>query len=365
MSKKIGILTGGGDCPGLNPVIRAVVKTAIVRFGFQVIGFEDGFLGLIENRWRPLDYEAASGILNLGGTILGTSNKANPFQFWQRHENGEFYATDESQKVLEIYKQHQLDALICVGGDGTFTISDGLQKLGMNIVGIPKTIDNDIFGTDQTFGFDTAVNTITDAIDKIHTTAIAHKRAMVIEVMGRNSGWLALTAGIAGGGDIILLPEIDYDIQLVCKRVTQRSKLGKSFTIIIVAEGAKEKSGEKVVDRIVKDSPDPVRLGGIGKVVANQIEEMTGVESRVTVLGHLQRGGSPSPFDRVLCTRFGEKAVRMIVEEDFGKWVCLRNGQLETEDLAFAAGRQRLVPYDHPLIEVARSLGTRFGNEVE
>lgn len=361
--KKIGILTGGGDCPGLNAVIRAVVKTAILRYEYEVIGFEDGYLGLIENRWKPLDYEAASGILTLGGTILGTSNKANPFEYLQKTKDGEYFSTDESQNVLKIYQSHQLEALVCVGGDGTLTIADGLQKLGMNIVGIPKTIDNDIYGTDQTFGFDTAVNTITEAIDKIHTTAMAHKRAMVIEVMGRNAGWLALTAGVASGADIILLPELEYDLDLVCKRVLNRSQLGKKFTIIVVSEGAKPKAGEQIVDRIVQDSPDPIRLGGIGKVIANQIEEKTGIETRVTVLGHLQRGGTTSPFDRVLCTIFGEKAVQMVHQQDFGKWVCWRNGQAQTELLSFAAGRQRLVPLDHLLIEVARSVGMRFGNE--
>jgi 6-phosphofructokinase 1 len=358
--KKIGILTGGGDCPGLNAVIRAVAKTAMLRYGYQVIGFEDGFLGLIENRYQTLDYKSTSGILTLGGTILGTSNKANPFQYWQKNDKGEFFSSDVSGQAFENYKKLGLDALVCIGGDGTFTISDGLQKIGLNIVGVPKTIDNDIFGTDQTFGFDTAVNTITEAVDKIHTTAIAHHRAMVVEVMGRNAGWLALVSGVASGADIILLPEIDFDIEKVARRVQERSK---AYTIIVVAEGAKEKAGEKIVDRVVKDSPDPVRLGGIGKVVANQIEDLTGVESRVTVLGHLQRGGSPSPYDRILCTLFGEKAARMVHDGDFGRWVCWRNGKTDTEALTFAAGRQKLVPVDHPLIETSRSLGVRFGNE--
>ncbi|MBC8111927.1 MAG: 6-phosphofructokinase [Verrucomicrobia bacterium] len=358
--KKIGVLTGGGDCPGLNAVIRAVTKTAILRYNYEVIGFEDGFLGLIENRTKKLNYEAASGILAAGGTILGTSNKANPFKFWQKNEKGEYFTTDESQTVLKNYREHNLDALVCIGGDGTFTIANGLQKLGMNVVGVPKTIDNDIYGTDQTFGFDTAVNTITEAIDKIQTTALAHHRAMVIEVMGRNAGWLALMSGVAGGADIILLPELEFEFEKVAKRVMERSKY---YTVIVVAEGAKEKEGEKIIDKVVKDSPDPIRLGGIGKVVANKIEDMTGIESRVTVLGHLQRGGSPSPYDRILCTMFGEKAVQMIEENDFGKWVCWRNGTTATENLTFAAGRQRLVPVDHPLIETARSVGVRFGNE--
>lgn len=361
--KLIGILTGGGDCPGLNAVIRAVTKTAIVQYGYDVVGFEDGFAGLVEDRSVEMNYERASGILATGGTILGTSNKANPFAFWSKQPDGTLAKRDESGKARSTYLKHKLDALICIGGDGTLTISEEMRKMGLKIVGIPKTIDNDIYGTDQTFGFDTAVNTITDAIDKIQTTAMAHKRVMVVEVMGRNAGWLALTAGVAGGGDILLIPEIPYDLEAVCRRVTFRGSIGKKFSIVVVAEGATESGGQQVVDRIVEDSPEPVRLGGIGRVVGKQIEDRTGLETRVTVLGHLQRGGTPTPTDRVLCTLFGKKAVDMVAADDYGKFVTYRGGVLGTELLSVPAGRQRTVPPDHPLIAAARAVGSVFGDE--
>ncbi len=363
MSKRIGVLTGGGDCPGLNAVIRAVVKTAIVKYSCEVIGFEDGFAGLVENRYVPLDYERASGILATGGTILGTSNKANPFQYWRKNAAGVLESRDESGAAAATYVSHRLDALICIGGDGTFTISEKLGHLGLNIIGVPKTIDNDIWGTDRTFGFDTAVATITDALDKIQTTAMSHKRVMVVEVMGRYAGWLALTAGVAGGGDIILLPEIPYNMDTVVRKVQFRAGIGKRFTIVVVAEGARPQGGSVVVDRQVPDSPDPVRLGGIGKVLATQVEDLTGQETRVTVLGHLQRGGTPTATDRVLCTLLGNRAVEMAMASEFGRFVAWRNGGLVTEALNVPAGRQRLVPLDHPLIAAARAVGTIFGNE--
>lgn len=361
---RIGIMTGGGDCPGLNAVIRAVTKTAILRYGYEVVGFEDGFYGLIEDRTVPLSFMSVSGIMATGGTILGTSNKANPFQYWRRDEKGEYYATDESETVMAVYRKYGLDCLVCVGGDGSMTIAHGLSELGMNVVGIPKTIDNDLYGTDQTFGFDTAVGIITDAIDRIHTTAMSHHRVMVVEVMGRNAGWLALTAGVASGGDIVLIPEIPYRIDSVCREVVKRSKQGKRFSIVVVAEGAREQGGEVVIERVLKDSPDPVRLGGIGRKVADQIERLTGIESRVTVLGHLQRGGSPSPYDRVLGTQFGRKALELVAGGQFGRMVCLRNTNIESVDISVPSGKQRKVPADHPLIDTARSVGTVFGDEV-
>ena len=362
--RRIGILTSGGDCPGLNAVIRAVTKTAIIQYSYDVIGFEDGYYGLIEDKAIPLPYEYVSGILATGGTILGTSNTANPFKYWRRNERGEYSWIDESATAKKVYRKYGLHALVCVGGDGTMTIAHGLSEIGLNVVGIPKTIDNDLYGTDQTFGFDTAVNTITDAIDKIHTTAMSHHRAMVIEVMGRNSGWLALTAGVAGGGDIILIPEIEYDIGVVCERVTERSQKGKRFSIIVVAEGSREKGGEVVVERVVEGSPEPVRLGGVGHKVAGQIENMTGIESRLTVLGHLQRGGSPSSYDRVLGTLFGMWAMDLVAKGDFGKMVCLRHGGIESVDVSVPAGKQRRVPLDHLLLDAARAVGTVFGDEV-
>ncbi|MFQ5812424.1 MAG: 6-phosphofructokinase [Anaerolineae bacterium] len=363
--KRIGILTGGGDCPGLNALIRAVTKTAIVQYGYDVIGFEDGYQGLVEDKAVSLSYESVSGILATGGTILGASNKANPFQFWRKKESGEYYWTDETDAVRKVYSKYDLDGLVCVGGDGTMTIALGLSKIGLDVVGIPKTIDNDVYGTDQAFGFDTAVNIVTGAIDKIHTTAMSHHRAMVIEVMGRNAGWLALTAGVAGGGDIILIPEIEYDMDVVCKKVIERSRRGKRFTIIVVAEGAKPKGGKPVIERIVKDSPDPIRLGGVGRELAEQIENRCGIESRVTILGHLQRGGAPSSYDRVLGTLFGKKAVDLVAKGDFGEMVCLRDGKIQSVGIAVPAGKQGRVPLDHPLVEAARSVGAVFGDEAE
>lgn len=358
---RIGILTGGGDCPGLNAVIRAVTKTAIIEYGWEVIGFEDGFEGLINNQWQKLDYESVSGILALGGTILGTSNKANPFGYIMKDEAGNWIKKDLSEQCMTNYRNLGLSALVAVGGDGTLTMTNSFAERGLNMVGVPKTIDNDISGTDQTFGFETAVEIITDAVDKIHTTAMSHKRAMVIEVMGRNSGWLALYGGVAGGGDIILLPELPYSIDKVCEKVLDRSQRGKKFTIIVVAEGAKEIGGSQIVDRVVEDSPDPVRLGGIGRMVGKQIEERTGIETRVTVLGHLQRGGGPTAFDRILCTQMGKKAVDMIANQQFGQVVVLRNGKLETAPVGGSANKQRLVTSDHPVIAAARAVGTSFG----
>ncbi len=361
--RRIGLLTGGGDCPGLNAVIRAVTKTAVLKQDYEVIGFEDGFCGLVEDKSRRLTYEGVSGIISTGGTILGTTNKANPFKFLRKSPSGQYSTTDESDAVRRVYESHGLEALVCVGGDGTMTISFGLAKLGLNVVGIPKTIDNDLYGTDQTFGFDSAVNVITDAIDRVRTTAMSHHRAMVIETMGRNAGWLALSAAVAGGGDIIFIPEIDYDIRVACKEVLSRGRKGKRFTLIVVAEGAKEKGGDLVVERVVKDSDEPVRLGGAGRQVAEKIESATGIESRVTVLGHLQRGGPPSPFDRTLGTLFGKKAVELVASRRFGRMVCLNKGAISSVDISTPAGKQRRVPLDHPLIEAARSVGAVFGDE--
>ncbi|MFC1935725.1 6-phosphofructokinase [Chloroflexota bacterium] len=361
--RRIGILTSGGDCPGLNAVIRAVTKIAMIQYGYDVIGFRDGFLGLIEDNAVPLSYSSVSGILASGGTILGTSNKANPFNYLRRKGDGEYYSTDETDTVRKVYEKYDLDAQVCIGGDGTMTIAYGLSKIGLNVVGIPKTIDNDVYGTDQSFGFDTAVSIATDAIDRIHTTAMSHHRVMVIEVMGRNAGWLALTAGVAGGGDIILIPEIEYGIDAVCAKANERNRGGSRFSIVVVAEGAREKDGQVVVERVVKDSAEPVRLGGVGRRIADQIEDITGIESRVTALGHLQRGGAPSPYDRVLGTLFGKKAIELVVNGEFGRMVSLRDAKVQSVDISVPAGKQRRVPLDHPLVEAARNIGTAFGDE--
>lgn len=361
---RIGVLTGGGDCPGLNAVLRAVVKTAINDYGMTVIGFLDGYEGLILNRYVTLDKGSVSGILSRGGTVLGSSNQANPFKYPILQQDTYMYL-DRSTEVVANYERLGLDGLIAIGGDGTHAASAGLGKLGINIVGVPKTIDNDLVGTDRTFGYDSALVTATEAIDKLHTTAQSHHRVMVVEVMGRYAGWLALGAGLAGGGDIILIPEIPYDIDIICDQVRERNRLGKNFSIIVIGEGAKPHGGEMVVKRIVETSPDAIRLGGISYQLAAQIEGLTRLETRVTVLGHLVRGGSPTPFDRLLATRFGCEAVHLAARRQFGRIVVLRGDRVESIPLADVAGRTRNVPLDSPLIKSALSLGISMGVAAE
>ncbi len=354
---KIAILTGGGDCPGLNAVIRAVAKSAINQHGLEVVGIEDGFLGLIENRMRPLSYEDVSSILTVGGTILGASNKANPFQHIVDGKK-----TDVSDRCMDHIKQHGIDALVCLGGDGTMAMSSKFAQKGIPVIGVPKTIDNDLPVTDFTFGFDTAVTTATEAIDKIQTTASSHHRAMVVEVMGRYAGWIALHSGVASGGDAILIPEIPYDINRVCEFVQQRSKSGRRFSIIVAAEGAKPKDGKMVIREQVTDSPDPVRLGGIGDILADQVNEKTGVESRAVVLGHVIRGGTPTPFDRNLATMLGYAAMQALVEGKKDDLVVYSKGTVSTVKLEQIAGKIKNVPLDHPLLLAARGVRTCFGD---
>lgn len=358
--KRVGILTGGGDCPGLNAVIRGVTKTAIQLFNWEVVGFFDGFLGLIEKRFETLTFEKVSGILNQGGTILGSSNKANPFAHCVS-EGAKLRKVDVSDDCMEFYHDLGLDALICVGGDGTMTIAGELAAKGANVVGLPKTIDKDLEETDVTFGFDTARGVATEALDRIHTTAQSHHRAMLVEVMGRNAGWLALESGLASGSDVILIPELPYDIAEVNRVVRQRSLFGQRFSIVVVAEGAKPEGGNQVVQKIVADSPDPVRLGGISHVIARQIEEATGIESRVTILGHVLRGGTPSAADRVLATQFAVRAVEMVAEGQFNHMVAMQHNRLVAVPLEKVMGRQRLVPSDSPLVRAALAVGTSFG----
>lgn len=358
--KRVGILTGGGDAPGLNAVIRGVTKTAINKYGMEVIGFYDGFLGLMEERFAFLTYEKVSGILTLGGTILGTNNKANPFAHVVK-ENGKSVTVDVSDKCMELYADLGLDGLICVGGDGTMTIASMLSEKGARVIGVPKTIDKDLMETDITFGFDTARATATDAIDKLHTTAQSHHRVMLVEVMGRNAGWLALESGIAGGGDIILIPEIPYEIAEISRVVRKRSRFGKRFSIVVVSEGARPVGGKQVVQKIVEDSPERVRLGGISHVIGNQIEEETDIECRVAILGHLQRGGTPTPFDRLLATQFAVKAMELFVAENFNQMVALQGNRLVAVPIEKVAGKQKLVPVPSPIIDTALAVGTSFG----
>lgn len=358
---KIGILTGGGDCPGLNAVIRAATKTALFLYGYEVIGIHDGFLGLIFPNTRKLSSHDVSGILTLGGTILGTSNKADPFKF-PVEKKGKMKFVDYSNRVVKNYKKLGLDALICIGGDGTLTVANELCKRGLNIVAVPKTIDNDLSATDVTFGFDTAVTTATEAIDKLHSTAMSHHRVMIVETMGRYAGWIALYSGVAGGGDIILIPEIPYDTKKLCNKVLERHGHGKKFSIIVVAEGAKPKGGKMVISKIVKDSAEQIRLGGIGTKLANDIEKCTGLETRATILGHVQRGGTPTAFDRILATKFGVEAVNLISRKEFGKMVSIHGNTIISVKIDSAIGHLRKVSPDCQLISFARSFGISFGD---
>ena len=345
MAKKtIGILTGGGDCPGLNAVIRAVVRKGITAYRYRFRGILKGWKGMLECEWEPLGLEEISGILPKGGTILGTS-RTNPFK---EEDGGEI--------VVDNMRRLKLDALVAIGGEDTLGVANKLASMSVPIVGVPKTIDNDLNGTDYTFGFDTAVNIVTEAIDRIHTTAESHNRVMVIEVMGRHSGWIALHAGLAGGADMILIPEQKYTIQEIVSTIRKRHERGKDFSIVVVAEGAQlvSEEGEEnkyVVSKGGLDEFGHVKLGGIGQLVAHAVEEGTSYETRVTVLGHLQRGGTPTAFDRVLGTRFGIAAIDLVHAGDFGKMVSLQGNEIVAIPLAEAVNQLKLV--DQELYDLA------------
>lgn len=359
--KKIGVLTGGGDCPGLNAVIRAVVKTAIRRHNIDVVGVINGFSGLINNDFRELTEKKVSGILPRGGTILGTTNRDNPFEY-PVQINGETVYQDVSEQAIENMKKVGIEALVIIGGDGSLAIANEFVKMGIPIVGIPKTIDNDLSATDLTFGFDTALTTASEAIDKLHTTAESHHRVMVLEVMGRYAGWIALHAGLAGGADVILIPEKPFRIESVCAKIEERATQGKKFSIVVVAEGAAPEGGEMVVQRFVEGSPDPIRLGGIGNQVADEIGRFSGKETRVTVLGHLQRGGSPTAFDRILSTRFGVKAVELLASGQFAQMIALKGTEIQAVPLESAIKQLKRVDPDGELVQAAKSVGISFGN---
>ncbi len=359
--KKIGILTGGGDCPGLNAVIRAAVKTAVLQYGWKVTGIEDGFEGLLsDGKARPLLFDCVKGILGRGGTILGSSNRANPFEY-KFKVHGKIVTEDRSPVLLERLKSLEIDALIVIGGDGTLSIADGLHKMGVPIVGVPKTIDNDLASTDITFGFDTAINTATEAIDKIRTTAESHHRVMVVEVMGRYAGWIALQAGIASGADIILIPEIPFKLNEIHEIIKERIKNGRHSSIIVVAEGAKPEGGDMHIKKIVEDSADTIRLGGIGEMLAQEISDEINVESRETVLGHIQRGGSPSAFDRILSTRLGVGAVNLLAEGGYGRMVCLKTPNIDSVTLEDAVKQLKQVSPNSEMVNAAKSIGVSFG----
>ncbi len=361
--KRIGVLTGGGDCPGLNAVIRAVVKTA-EAYDMEVVGFLDGYEGLVDNKFRHLDLRDVSGLLSQGGTILGTSNRADPFNY-PVLQGEDYVYIDRSNQAVRNYESIGLDALIAIGGDGTMAASAGMAELGLPIVGVPKTIDNDLWGTDVTFGFDSALSVATEAIDRIHTTAQSHHRVMLVEVMGRYAGWLALGAGLAGGGDIIVIPEIPYEVDAICEKIRDRNSLGKNFSIVVVGEGAKARGGDMVVARHVENSPDAVRLGGISNQLSAQIEGITNLECRVTILGHLLRGGSPTAHDRILATRLGMEAIHLVNEEVAGVMVAIYGNELSHTPLTEVAGRLRKVTPDHPWVQTALEIGVSLGNPIE
>jgi 6-phosphofructokinase 1 len=360
--KRIGIMTGGGDCPGLNAVIRAVAKRAMFEYGWEVYGIEDGYEGLIKPRFRRLEASDVSGILTIGGTILGTSNKSDPYAYVDPCAKSKV-PRDVSRRVIRNVREKGLDVLFLVGGDGTMASAVRLSRDGLKIIGVPKTIDNDLSGTELTFGFDTAVSVATEAIDRLHTTAQSHHRIMIVEVMGRRAGWIALYAGVAGGGDIILIPEIPYAPEAVAAKVNSRRKIGKKFSIVVVAEGAKPRGGDVVIKKRIETSPDPIRLGGVGFVLGDQLERLTGQEARCVVLGHLQRGGSPTAADRILATQLGAEAVSLAARGEFGRMVSVRDGKISSVELDVPGKGERLVPIDHPLIVAARAVGTSFGDE--
>ena len=337
--KKVGVLTGGGDCPGLNSVIRAVVRYGINK-GYQVIGIKNGWKGLVENNTQELNLVSVSGILPKGGTILGTS-RTNPYK-----KEGDL------EKVKANFKKLGLEALIVIGGEDTLGVAAKLYKEGLNVVGAPKTIDNDLSCTDVTFGFDTAINIATEAIDRLHTTAESHNRIMVVEVMGRHAGWIAIEAGIAGGADVILIPEVPIDTNEVCTLLEKRHSRGKSFSIVVVAEGAKFKKGDLVKQEERLDAFGHIRLGGIGHILGEMIEKRTGFETRVTVLGHIQRGGTPTAFDRVLGTRFGIKAMELVLKKDYGKMTALEGNKVVAVPLEAAV--QKIKTVDMELYDIAK-----------
>jgi phosphofructokinase-like protein len=348
----IGIGTGGGDAPGLNAVIRAATKAAIIKYGWKVIGIPDGFDGLIwPEKAFELTLDKVSGILPRGGTILGTTNRGDPFHY-KSVENGKEVSRDISAQVVANAAKLGIDAIITIGGDGSQKIGHELFLKGLKIVGVPKTIDNDLSATQVTFGFDTALHTVTDAIDKIHTTAASHHRVMVIEVMGRDCGWIALEAGIAGGAHVILIPEIPFTIENVCHTIAERESAGKHFTIVVVAEGVK----------LPNEFKENRRASSVGNLIGNAIAAGSGKEVRVSVLGHIQRGGTPSPFDRILATRFGVAAVELIAAGGFGMMVALHGDSIISVDVAHAIGHLKSVDPQGELVRAARAIGTGFGD---
>jgi len=362
--KRVGILTGGGDCSGLNAVIRAVTRAAVIQHGIEVIGIENGFEGLITGRTQNLTTRGTRDILTLGGTILGTTNKGNPFAYREMGEDGEIHTRDRSDEAVATVRELGIDCLFVVGGEGTLDIGYQLQKKGVPMIGIPKTIDNDLAGTDYTFGFQTAVEVACDAMDRLHSTGRSHQRVMILEVMGRNAGWIALEAGIAGGAHIILIPEVPYNIKYVLQKIRLRTKGGSPYTIIMVAEGAVAEDGTVITQEAATTRLQGVpQLGGVGNHIAALIKQEIDLEVRTTVLGHIQRGGSPCAFDRVLGTRLGSFAVQAAAEGKFGHMVALRTPDIVLVPIEDLAGVVRTVPPASQLVETAESIGINMGRE--
>ena len=360
MTKRIGILTGGGDAPGLNAVIRAVVLTAIRRYGWEVMGIRSGFDGLYAGTpGIPLDVEGVRGLLARGGTILGAANRGNPFALRVKQPDGSVTIEDVSQEAIGRMAERGLDALIVAGGDGTMAIAHRLAGLGAPVVGVPKTIDNDLSETDVTFGFNTAINTATEALDKLRTTAESHHRVMVLELMGRHAGWIALKAGVAGGADAILIPEIPFNIEVVCEKIRQLQASGRRYSLIVVAEGAAPVGGSQLYYIEGKNGSEG-RLGGMGHNVGSLLAGSVDAEVRVTVLGHLQRGGQPSPRDRWLATRFGSAATHLVAQEHWGYMVALQGTEIVTIPLGDALHMKRVDPQGE-MVQMARDLGIVFG----
>ncbi|OIR13224.1 6-phosphofructokinase 1 [mine drainage metagenome] len=360
--KKIGVLTGGGDCPGLNAVLRALTMTSILKYGYEVIGYKFGYNGLYNNITVPLTLDSVSGILHKGGTILYSSNKDNLFDY-SVEVDGKMVKKDVSDVAIENMRKDGVEVLVVVGGDGTLTSARDFARKGVKVIGIPKTIDNDLGATDVTFGFNSALDVATEALDRLQTTGESHHRIMILEVMGRNAGWIALESGIAGSADVILIPEIPYDINKVAQKIKEVAENGKQFSVICVAEGAMPKGGGVVVSKIVEDSPDPIRLGGIGAKLAQDLEGKVGDhEIRNTVLGHLQRGGNTITFDRILSTRYGVAAADLVAEGKFGNMVCLKGDKISYEHLENVIGMTKNVDPNGDLVKVARSVGISFGD---
>ena len=369
--QKIAIMTGGGDCSGLNPVIRAVVKTAIMKYNLEVVGVRNGYHGLYHGDFVSLGLNDVEEIITRGGTILYSSNKDNLFQYpvkdadgkFVRDENGKLTYQDVSDVAVEHLQGAGIDALFILGGDGTLTSARDFSRKGVNVVAIPKTIDNDLAFTDYTFGFDTAIGVATDSLDRIRSTGMSHHRVMVVEIMGRGAGWMTLHAGIAGAADVILIPEIPYDINKVAEKIKQDKANGKEFSIVAVSEGAKSLDGKQVVAKIIEDSADSIRLGGVGAVIANQLETMTGSEARATTLGHIQRGGVPTAHDRVLSSRYGYAAVELCMKGEFGKMVTLQGDQIGSISLEDVIGQKtKNVEPTGELVTMAKAMGVCFGD---